>query len=1309
MATLILGAAASALIGATGAAGLIATAITTAATIGGSILDSYLFGARGVKGQHSEGQRLQSLQVLSSAEGAAIPIIAGHARVSGQVIWATNLIERVTTTTQKHGGKGGRKSATSTATEYTYFANFAVGICEGPISGVLRVWADGKELDLTTINHRIYKGSETQQPDELIEAKQGTGNAPAYRGTAYIVFEELPLAKYGNRIPQLTFEIVRAVGYEEEILTGLCLIPGATEFGYSPDLVQDHTGGVSKADNNRHTKVKGSDWRHSLDLMQAVCPNVKTVMLVVAWFGNDLRCGSCQIKPCVEFRNKETSPISWQVAGVTRDVATVVSTVNGKPAFGGSPNDASVIAAIRDLKARGLRVFLYPFIMMDVPKDNGLPDPYGRGEQPVYPWRGRITCHPAPGEPGTVDKTAAAATQAAFFLGTASAAHFGGSGTTVTYSGPSEWSYRRFILHLAKVAHLAGGVDAFAIGTEMPGMTSIRSSANQFPFVDGLVALLGEVRAIVGSGTKLTYAADWSEYHSYRPADGSGDVLFNLDPLWSHAQLDFIGIDNYLPLSDWRDEAGHLDHSPRFQSIHDLDYLQSNIEGGEYYHWYYASDADRANQNRTPIYDGAHGEDWVYRQKDIRGWWQSPHHNRPGGVRQSGATSWTPEGKPIWFTEFGCPAIDKGTNQPNVFHDPKSSESFVPHFSSGARDDLIQRRYLRALISYWQDANQNPVSSVYGGRMIDTGNLFAWAWDVRPFPSFPVHADAWADHANFYTGHWLSGRLGGAPADGIARLMMERSGLVEGVDFETGGFDGVADGFIIDNVTSARSVVETLGASFFFDPMESGGRIVGRSRRFRFPVLSLKAEGLLDRGRGNEPVTIRRAQQTELPRVVRLTCYDVSRDFESVTGEGILEEVTNDRVVVTDTPIIADYDRVQATAESLLQEQWAGREAYTLGLPESALALESGDVLSLDFGGRSHTLRVVKAQDGNGRHIEAKSYDGLVYEPARSLGRVYGIGGQKEQAAALGVFIDGPLLRDSDNGFQGYVTGFKLPFAPGLVFLSSASESGFQARAGLAASGVIGETKTDLLPGPLYRWDNTNSVDVELYGGELASLTDEQVLAGGNAALIQSASGDWELLQYGRADLIAKRTYRLSRLLRGQRGSEQAMGAASGARVVILDGSIEQSGLDRALIGLPLHWQVGPADGAVGDDDFASYGEITFSGRGERPLSPVHLKAEALAGGDVALSWIRRTRIGGDGWEQAEVPLGEDLESYEIEIWKDGTLKRVLTSAAQTVTYSASDQVVDLGIAGETSFTFFVFQISATYGRGASAQEDYQP
>ncbi len=247
---------------------------------------------------------------------------------------------------------------------------------------------------------RLYRGTGDQLPDPLIEAKQGTGNAPAYRGLAYVVFERLPLEAYGNRIPVLQFEVIRTVGDLEGRVRAITMIPGATEHGYATDVTTETTGAGSARNINRNTLTAATDWHAAMDELQAVCPNLQHVALVVAWFGTDLRAGDCRIRPGVEvpYRGDESKP--WRVAGIDRGLAHVVSWHEGGPAYGGTPDDASVVQAIADLRARGLKVTLYPFVMMDIPPGNGLQDPYGGAEQAAYPWRGRMTCHPAPGRPG---------------------------------------------------------------------------------------------------------------------------------------------------------------------------------------------------------------------------------------------------------------------------------------------------------------------------------------------------------------------------------------------------------------------------------------------------------------------------------------------------------------------------------------------------------------------------------------------------------------------------------------------------------------------------------------------------------------------------------------------------------------------------------------------------------------------------------------------------------------------------------------------------------------------------------------------
>lgn len=412
-----------------------------------------------------------------------------------------------------------------------------------------------------------------------------------------------------------------------------------------------------------------------------------------------------------------------------------MSQIDGRPVYGGTPSDASIVQAIQELRARGKRVTFYPFVMMDIPPGNTKPNPHSASAagvgQSVFPWRGRITCSPAAGYEGSPDKTAGAATQVAAFFGSALRTQYSIGGTTVTFTGtPSDWGLRRMILHYAHLCAAAGGVDAFLIGTEMRGLTQIRSGPGTYPAVAAFQALAADVRAILGAGTKISYAADWSEYFGHQPQDGSNDVWFHLDPLWADANTNFVGIDNHMPLSDWRHGTAHLD-ALAWPDIHDRAYLQANIAGGEGFAWFYASDAARAAQTRTTITDAGFGKPWVFRYKDIRSWWSNQHFNRPGGTESGSPTPWVPRGKPIWFTEIGCPAIDRGSNQPNVFVDPKSSESFAPHFSRGWRDDANQRAYIEASWLFWGNAVDNPTLGIYGAPMLNLAECAAWTWDAR--------------------------------------------------------------------------------------------------------------------------------------------------------------------------------------------------------------------------------------------------------------------------------------------------------------------------------------------------------------------------------------------------------------------------------------------------------------------------------------------------------------------------------------------------------------------------------------------------
>ncbi|MEN5297348.1 glycoside hydrolase/phage tail family protein [Brucella sp. TWI559] len=1235
--------------------------------MGGYAIDTAIINST----RHMEGARLNSGRVATAEEGAALPFVYGTARLSGTLIWATRFEEKKTT--ERQGGKGGPK-----VTSYSYFGNAAYAVAEGEIATIRRVWADGQELDLTEIEMRIYHGTDTQQPDPLIEAKQGTGNAPAYRGTAYVVFERIPLDTYGNRFPQFQVEVLRPVGKLAQNLRAIALIPGSTEFGLSPDPVTDRVFFGERRTLNRNAKRGRSDWTVAMDELQALCPQLQHVAIVLPWFGDDLRAASCKIRPGVTHQASLLSSQIWKVENVTRAQAHLISTSGKGAAYGGTPSDQSVISAIRDAKARGLKVTLYPFIMMDIAADNQLPSPYGGIGQSVYPWRGRITCHPAIGETGSPDTTPEAGSQVEAFV----------NGT---------WGYRRFLNHCANLAVRAGGVDAFLLGSELRGLTSIRDARENFPFVTHLCALAGEMRVKLGAGCRISYGADWTEYFGYQAQDGTGDLYFNLDPLWSHPAIDAVGIDNYMPLSDWRDSDLRGGNPDGFEGPYDLDGLLQSVEAREGFDWYYANSQDRDERKRTRITDGLAGKPWVYRYKDIRAWWSNPHHNRIDGEEVAAPTGWVPQSKSIWFTELGCPAVDKGPNQPNVFPDPKSSENATPYFSNGSRSDIAMDRFLRAHYYYWPQ--NNPVSPVYGGSMLDMDRIYLWAWDTRPFPEFPLKGDVWGDTPNWRLGHWLNGRLSGVALDELIAAILEDFDLPQA---DCSGADGHLTGFVISEPSTARGVLEPLVNVFSVHGFEQAGTFVFRS--IGRTAQTLDVTDLLVEPHDGDALTSVLEDQGDLPSVAELYCNDPLRDFQ-VVGASVRRDAGQGTESLSLSGSM-EIGQATALAEGWMARRYAERRTASFSLPWSAAALHVGDRVRIDILGGERDYVVSSLEDGEVRAVKAVALAPNVAFADRGETPQLSPGGSVSDMKPIFHLIDVPLWPGAeDPAGQFRIACHARPWR-GVAIYASPSDDGFAERNMIGERAVMGELTAALGSGPSGRLIEAQTIDVVLYSGELQSKPIAQILNGANMAMMKSPDGKWEVVQFLEAEEVGQNQWRLSRLLRGQLGTEAASRIEKpiGTPFVLFDGGVQSIGLQANEIGLELNWRIGAAGKTFSDEYFDTV-KVIGGLNALRPLSPVHLRAERLGNGDLSLHWIRRGRVDADSWMGADIPLGEDAEAYRIEIWQGETLVRSLEVQTPSWIYPNAERMAEVRA---NSFELRIAMLSARIGAGDFASIEIQ-
>ncbi|MCR8546576.1 glycoside hydrolase/phage tail family protein [Salipiger sp. P9] len=1239
--------------------------------------------------------RVERFRLSGAGEGAAIAQVYGRMRIGGHVIWATEFTEHVKKKKASGGGKGAPSQPT--VKSYSYSVSLALALCEGEISGVTRVWADGAELPVGDLNMRVYPGSLDQQPDPKMEAVEGTGMVPAYRGTAYVVIEDLMLESFGNRVPQFSFEVTRPVQDDPEdvphAIRGVAMIPGTGEYALATEPVHMSYGGGSSAVVNVNSPTEAPDFNSSLDQLTTEMPGCGAVSLVVSWFGSDLRCAHCEIRPKIEQAEFDGKKMKWKVSGLARGDALLVPRIDDRPVYGGTPCDESVVQAIRRMTDQGLSVMYYPFILMDQLAGNGIEDPWsGATDQPTLPWRGRITLDVAPGRDGSADGSAAAAVEVAAFFGAVTAADFSVGNGTVGYSGPAEWSYSRFILHQAALCAAAGGVEAFCIGSEMRALTQIRSDAG-FPAVAMLRALAAECRALLGPGVKLGYAADWSEYFGYHPDDGSGDVYFHLDPLWADDEIDFIGIDNYMPLSDWRDGDDHAD--AHWGAIYNLDYLMVNVAGGEGYDWYYPSAETRAAQRREPITDGAHGEPWVWRYKDIRGWWENAHHERIGGLRQTQPTAWVPASKPIRFTELGCAALDKGTNQPNKFLDAKSSESRLPHYSNGLRDELIQRHYLRAMHGYWGDPANNPVSEEYGGPMLDMDHAYVWAWDARPYPWFPGLSGLWSDGDNYRRGHWLNGRVSSRTLASVVAEICDRVGLH---DYDVSGLYGWVRGYVVDQVGDARRSLQPLMLAHGFDAIERDGALSFVTRRGRGAV-ALAPETLAVSEDLEGDLVRTRASEAEMAGRVRLRFVEADGDHAIAAEETVLPDEETHAVAETELSMALTRREARMTVERWLAEGRIARETLRFALPPSRLAVSAGDVISLPAEAGRVLARVDRVEVGTHQLVEAVRIEPDVYLPSDFLDQLPNLRPFTPAVPVLPLFMDLPLMSGEEVAHAPHVALTADPWPGSVAIYDSAFDGDYVLNEIVAARAVVGVTETEMHRAPEGRLDHGPLVQLRLFSGALQSISDEALLAGGNLMAIGDGTpGNWEIFQFRDAQMAGENVWLLGHRLRGQFGTDGGMPDAwpAGSWVVALDGTPQQIALAAALRRQQRHYRIGPARRPY--DDPAYVHEVhAFDGNGLRPYRPVHLRASE-SGGIVSLSWVRRTRIDGDDWTLEEVPLGEESEAYQLRVMQGETLLRSAQVAQPSWSY---DPALD-GISGV--YAIEVAQISARYGAGPFAR-----
>lgn len=543
------------------------------------------------------------------------------------------------------------------------------------------------------------------------------------------------------------------------------------------------------------------------------------------------------------------------------------------------------------------------------------------------------------------------------------------------------------------------------------------------------------------------------------------------------------------------------------------------------------------------------------------------------------------------------------------------------------------------------------------------------------------------------------------PCSAIVSDICQRAGLTTGQIDVTALTDDVR-GYVVQR-SSGRSQIEQLMRAFYFDAVESGGK-VKFVKRGASPTITIAEDDLAAHEYGSEPpdtALISRTQEMELPLETDIQYLDTGSAYQ--VGSQYSQRLTteSENKVSLNFAIAMSATKAKQIADVLMYDAWTGRTKFDFQTSWKYSYLEPTDVISIVKGGRTY---VVRLQEENYNVVSARRAvleDPSVYSQSGVAAEIL----VPDEEVALTpltklTLMDIPLLRDQDDavGFYAAACGYGAGWYGAQAYKSSdAGATWGSFGAGFLNDATIG-TATNVLGNFTQNiFDEHSSVTVVLVNGELSSDTEANVLNGTNAALLGN-----EIIQFKTATLIADNTYTLTGLLRGRRGTEWAASThAAGERFVLLDalttyileGSSVEYDLER-------HYRAASFGGFLDEAETVAF---THTAVAQMPLSPVLLGGGRNAAGDITLGWTRRTRISG-GWNNySDVPLGEASEAYVVEIYNGSgyaSVVRTITGiTTPTTAYTAAQQTTDFGSPQSTIY-WKAYQVSALVGTGFEAR-----
>jgi len=540
---------------------------------------------------------------------------------------------------------------------------------------------------------------------------------------------------------------------------------------------------------------------------------------------------------------------------------------------------------------------------------------------------------------------------------------------------------------------------------------------------------------------------------------------------------------------------------------------------------------------------------------------------------------------------------------------------------------------------------------------------------------------------------------GGVQLSEIVSDICQLSGVAA---FDASDLDQMVAGYLVSGPMKSRAAIEELAQIYQFDVIEQDNSLLFR-RLGRLSEAVVLPGDLVHSSRGggaSDKIRLTRQQDMELPREIGLSYIDPGRDYQTGHQRARRLNVASDIVRQSGLPLVLSSSNAKTVSEIQLDLAWYGRETINFTLPHKYDDLVPGDIVTIAIGTDNQDFLLQETEIGpEGVECQAIKFSKLRLDRAAfaESGPVP-VQEVTELAESLFFHLDMPTITGenvtSPFFFWAAAAGTGKWSGAGL-FISRDNDQTYSQLDFTSADAVSGVVENILSDGPTAYWDYGNELLVRLDNPEhgLSSETSDSVLNGANIAWIGG-----EIIQFQQAVFEPEGGYRLTGLLRGRRGTERNTGhhTVSETFVLLTSATANMAAMHYSDIGLAHHFKIVTAGASVED---ASSVSRVFDAEVLKPFSPVHAMGVRDGAGGLTLTWIRRSRVAGDWMDNADIPLGEIYEKYDIEILNGGTLVRMLTSDVPEVIYPALSQIEDFG-AVQPILDIRIMQISDSVGRG---------